>query len=275
MAALLGALAVLVVVLQRANAALFGEDDRGSAATEEVGAGETAAAAAPVVKLTIPEGFAIRDIAPAVKKVGINPAAYRRAVARARPPKGFLVKGERAPTMEGFLFPATYELPRPPTAGGLVTRQLDAFKEQFAAIDLRYARSKQLSRYDVLKIASLIEREAAAEADRPKIAAVIYNRLAAGMPLGIDATTQYEVGAWREPTGPELRADTPYNTRLRTGLPPTPIANPGAASLRAAAKPARADFLYYVAIPGDAKRRHFFTASFDEFTAYQQANPAE
>jgi uncharacterized YceG family protein len=228
-----------------------------------------------VVRLTIPEGFAIRDIAPAVRKVGINPAAYRRAVAKARPPKGFLVKGERAATLEGFLFPATYELPKPPTAGGLVARQLAAFTEQFAAVDLRYARSKQLSRYDVLKIASLIEREAAADVDRPKIAAVIYNRLAAGMPLGIDATTQYEIGAWREPTGPELRSDTPYNTRLRTGLPPTPIANPGAASLRAAARPARAAFLYYVAIPGDKQRRHFFTDSFDEFTAFQQENPAQ
>jgi uncharacterized YceG family protein len=156
-----------------------------------------------------------------------------------------------------------------------VARQLAAFAEQFAAVDLRYARSKQLSRYDVLKIASLIEREAAADVDRPKIAAVIYNRLAAGMPLGIDATTQYEIGAWREPTGPELRSDTPYNTRLRTGLPPTPIANPGAASLRAAARPARAAFLYYVAIPGDKQRRHFFTDSFDEFTAFQQENPAQ
>ena len=260
-------------MLQRANDALFG-DEADVAAPAEEERQETTPAAAPVVKLTIPEGFAIRDIAPAVRKVGINPAAYRRAVAKARPPRGFLAKGEKASTMEGFLFPATYELPKPATAGDLVTRQVAAFRDQFAALDLRYARSKQLTRYDVLKIASLIEREAAADVDRPKIAAVIYNRLAQGMTLGIDATTQYEIGAWREPTAPELRADTPYNTRLRPGLPPTPIANPGAKSLRAATKPARTDVLYYVAIPGDKQRRHFFTDSFDEFTAYQQANPA-
>ncbi len=272
-AALLGALAVVLLVVQRGNELLFGGGTDDEAAPTATGA--AAAAAVQTVKLTVPEGFAVRDIAPRVRQAGISPARYRAVAARARPPQGFLARGEKAPSIEGFLFPATYDIPKPVRADAFVRQQIAAFRENFAQVNMAYARSRNLSRYDVLKIASLIEREAAAPEDRGKISAVIYNRLKAGMPLQIDATTQYAIGAWREPTAPELRQDDPYNTRLRTGLPPTPICNPGLASLRAAARPARGTFLYYVAIPGDAKRRHFFTDSYDEFLRFQRENPAE
>ena len=268
MLVLLGALGVVAWAVKRANDELFGTDQ--AAETPPT----TAAAAPETVKLVVPEGFAIRDTARRVRRVGIAPAAYLRAARAARPPTGFLVKGERAPTAEGFLFPATYDVAWPATATALVRQQLAAFQTAFAKVDMRRARSKQLTSYDVLKIASLIEREAAAPEDRAKIAAVIYNRLKQRMPLQIDATTQYEIGAWREPTAPELRRDTPYNTRLHPGLPPTPICNPGLASLRAAAAPAPVAYLYYVAIPGDAKRRHFFTSSYSEFLRFQQTHPA-
>ena len=120
----------------------------------------------------------------------------------------------------------------------------------------------------------MIEREAAYPADRAKIAAVIYNRLHANMPLGIDATIQYRVGSWRVLNARDLRVTGGYNTRTHRGLPPTPICNPGLASLKAAAHPAKVPYLYYVAIPGDPKRRHHFSRTFADFQHFQQTHPA-
>jgi UPF0755 protein len=107
-------------------------------------------------------------------------------------------------------------------------------------------------------IASMVEREAQLDQERPLIAAVIYNRLHQGMVLGIDATTRYEYDNWTQPLlQSQLDADTPYNTRLNRGLPPTPIGNPGLASLKAAAHPAKASYLYYVVKPGTCGRHNF------------------
>ena len=119
------------------------------------------------------------------------------------------------------------------TRAALVDRQLDAFQQNFGSLDLRYARRRNLTRYDVVTIASMVEREAQLDRERPLIAAVIYNRLKLGMPLGIDATIRYVENNWSRPLlQSELDRDTPYNTRLHTGLPPTPIGNPGLASLQ-------------------------------------------
>jgi UPF0755 protein len=232
-------------------------------------------AAAPTVRLTIPEGRAIRDIAREdAPRAGISPSAYRAAVRAARPPAGYRATGNERLGMEGFLFPATYTLTKPVAASRLVSQQLTAFQRAAATVDFRDAARKNLTRYDVLIIASMIEREAAYPADRAKIAAVIYNRLHAGMPLGIDATIQYRMGSWRVLTGRDLRVRGRYNTRTHRGLPPTPISNPGLASLRAAAHPANVPYLYYVAIPGDAKRRHHFSRSYADFQHFQQTHPA-
>lgn len=232
----------------------------------------------PPKRLVVPEGYAVRDIAKAVSKVGLTAEQYRTAVEATGPPEGFLAAGETAegpdgPSLEGFLFPATYEVAQPPEAQALVDQQLVAFEDAFAQLDLTVPTARKLSKYDVLIIASMIEREAAAPEDRAKIAAVIYNRIKAKMPLGIDPTIQYAVGSWRKLKPADLEIDSPYNSRTEVGLPPTPIANPGLASLKAAASPAKVDFLYFVAIPGDAKRRHFFTESYDEFLQYQEDNP--
>jgi UPF0755 protein len=135
------------------------------------------------------------------------------------------------------------------------------------------AASRNLTRYDVLKIASLVERETADPAERRVVAGLIYNRLKAGMTLGIDSANQYANGSWRELTAADLEQDSPYNLRLERGLPPTPIANPGLASIKAAANPAKVDYLYMYAIKDDPKRRHFFTADYDEFLRYQKENP--
>src|SRR4029077_9014727 len=115
---------------------------------------------------------------------------------------------------------------------------------------MSYARSKHLTVYDVLTIASMVERESASAADRKKIAAVIYNRLHQHIPLGVDATLRFALRDWDKPlTVSQLRTDSPYNTRLHLGLPPTPIGSPGLAAMQAAAHPAKVKYLYYVANP--------------------------
>jgi UPF0755 protein len=228
----------------------------------------------PTKQLLIPEGLAARDIAELTPKIGLKAADYDAAVRQAKPPAGFLAKGEQAASMEGFLFPATYDVAQPPTGADLVDQQLAAFDTNFAEVDLSKAKTKNLTAYDVLKIASLIEREAAYGPDRRKIAAVIYNRLKAKMSLGIDATIQYAVGSWEPLKASDLEIESPYNSRKVKGLPPTPICAPGLASLKAAANPANVNYLYYVAIPGDPDRKHFFTKSYDAFLQYQKDHPA-
>jgi UPF0755 protein len=161
--------------------------------------------------------------------------------------------------LEGFLFPATYDFTARTPARRLVANQLAAFRRNWRGINLAYARSRNLTPYDVLTIASMIEKEAVAPDERGKVARVIYNRLHLGMKLGIDATIRYA-----------LNADTPYNTRAHYGLPPTPISNPGLASIQAAAHPNAGDWLYYVAAPD--KVHSFFTASAAEFEQYKAAH---
>jgi uncharacterized YceG family protein len=231
--------------------------------------------AAPTVRLTIPEGKAVRDIAREdAPRAGISPKSYRAAVRAAKPPPGYHATGNERLVMEGFLFPATYTLTKPVSATRLVSQQLNAYQRAAAKVDFSAAAKKNLTRYDILIIASMIEREAAYPADRAKIAAVIYNRLKANMPLGIDATIQYGVGSWRALDAGDLRIKGGYNTRTHRGLPPTPISNPGLASLQAAAHPAKVKYLYYVAIPGDKKRRHHFSRTFADFQHFQETHPA-
>ncbi len=207
-----------------------------------------------VVKLTIPEGFTRAQIAQRAHADGVsgnylvasthslelNPQHYGA-------PAG-------TPNLEGFLFPATYEIYADEPASRLVGRQLSAFEENFGTAQIRRAKALGITSYQLLIVASMVEREALIPGDRAKIAAVIYNRLHAGMPLGIDATIYYAVEQRRhiatytgELTESDLHIDSPYNTRLHTGLPPTPISNPGLASIEAAAHPAHVSYLYYVA----------------------------
>jgi UPF0755 protein len=235
--------------------------------------------APPTVTVTIPEGRSRRETAPLVKDAGLK-GSYMKASA-SQP--GFSPAQYGAPgttdSLEGFLFPATYELrENRASARELVGQQLAAFEQNFGEVDLRKARRKNLTPYDVLIIASMVEREAQVDKERPLIAAVIYNRLRDGMALGIDATTRYELGQWSRPLRvSELEADTPYNTRINPGLPPTPIGNPGLASMQAAANPARVDYLFYVVKPGTCGE-HAFSADDAQFqqdvAAYEAARAA-
>jgi uncharacterized YceG family protein len=158
------------------------------------------------------------------------------------------------PDLEGFLFPATYDMDPGAPVAQLVQKQLVAFHEHFGVSVIARARALHVTPYQLLTVASMVEREALIPGDRAKIAAVIYNRLAAGMPLGIDASIYYAVELasgiptyTHELTEAQLHIDSPYNTRTHIGLPPTPISNPGAASIEAAAHPAHVSYLYYVA----------------------------
>jgi UPF0755 protein len=238
-----------------------------------------AAAEAPVtLRIVFPEGFSVRQMADrvsevrkiAIRKRGVTPrltgVAYARAAAGTLPPAGFR-RYLRRRSVEGFLFPSLYEFTQQTRAQDLINDQLRAFQSRWSTIDLTRARAGNLTPYDVLIIASMIERETAAPEERRLVSAVIYNRLRKRMPLAIDATLRYGLGipGNRPLTQRHLRSRSPYNTRIHTGLPPTPIGNPGVPSMRAAARPAGRNYLYYLRRPGSI--RHFFTASEAEFCA--------
>jgi UPF0755 protein len=219
-----------------------------------------------VVTVTVPEGRSRREIAPTIPDSlrGDYLAATRRS--SALDPREY--NAPRGATLEGFLFPATYELGRGQPVDRLVRQQLSAFRQRFESTDLRYARSKNLTPYDVLIIASLVEREAAVAKERPLIASVIYNRLRESLRLDIDATVRFATGNWTRPLREsELHHPSPYNTRLHPGLPPGPIGNPGLDSIKAAARPARTGYLFYVVKPGTCNE-HQFAETDAEFQRY-------
>ena len=229
-----------------------------------------------ILRVVFPEGFTrkemiqrvaeVKEIARVKRKVTTKLLAgtYAAASKAAKVPAAFR---RDARGIEGFLFPATYEFTPKTTGKQLVADQIEFFNDNWAKVDLRFARTKQLTPYDVLIIASMVEKETIAPDERPLVAAVIYNRLKAGMALGIDATIRYglDVPGTEALRVSQLESDNPYNTRNRTGLPPTPIANPGLASMQAAAHPAKVKYLYFVRKPD--KVHHFFTASESEFFA--------
>jgi len=261
---LLGILAVVGL----ASASFLREDDPPPPPTETV-------PALARLRIIFPEGFTRREMADrvaAVREIAIHKrdvtprltrSGYLQATAGAKPPAAFR-KDWGGRSIEGFLFPSTYEFSQFTPSAGLVRDQLEHFRRQWEKVD-RYARSKNLTPYDVLIIASMIEKETVAPEERRLVAAVVYNRLRQGMPLGIDATIRYgrDVPGTEPLKQSDIDSDDPYNTRNRLGLPPTPISNPGLASMRAAAAPARVDYLYFVRKPDGV--HHFFTASESEF----------
>jgi UPF0755 protein len=218
----------------------------------------------PVIRVTIPEGKSRRETAPLARQAGLS-GDYVTASRASRQLDPRRYGAPRGATLEGFLFPATYELRTGATAQQLVKQQLLAFKQKLARVDLRYARSKNLTVFDVLTIASMVEREVMVPRERPLVAAVIYNRLRDGMNLGIDATLRFALSNWTQPLKvSELNSDTPYNTRNHPGLPPGPIGNPGLASIEAAAHPAKVPYLFYVVKPGTCGQ-HAFSSTDAQF----------
>jgi UPF0755 protein len=243
----------------------------------------TVPAGPKVLHIVFPEGFtrvqmaeridAVRKIAEQRRHVTprIASAGYLEATASSRLPGLFAGDGKRR-SLEGFLFPAEYAFFSNETARHFVGRQLVAFRRAFARVNMSYARSKNLTRYDVLIIASMIEREVVVPSERRLVSAVIYNRLHLRMPIGIDAALRYglDIPPTQSITQSELQSNSPYNVRKFRGLPPTPIGNPGLASIQAAAHPAHVPYLYYARRPD--RKHHFFTASYAAFQRFLVKN---
>ncbi len=225
----------------------------------------TSTAAEVPVRVTIPEGLRREDIAEIIdEQTTLSGEEYLRLTAAG--PRGRRLAGADGPrSLEGFLFPATYDVYRATTVEDLVEQQLTAYADRTAGIDYRAARSKNLTKYDVLILASMVEREVRVPEERRIVAGVMYNRLRNGMRLDIDATVQYALGFWKtELTATDLDNDSPYNTRKFPGLPPGPICNPGEASILAAANPVQTDYIYYVA-KNDGSGGHYFAKTPEEF----------
>ncbi len=234
----------------------------------------------PTVRATIPEGLRIRSTFPGERSVssvieeqtGVKASVFATLAESGRyslPP--YLPKGR---TAEGFLFPDTYEfVQKGLDANAIIKRMLSQFDTEASDLDLAAgAKALGLTPYQVVIVASMIEREAQVDKDRATIAGVIYNRLDAGQTLGIDATLLYD-----DPTPDgalstaDLASDSPYNTRINAGLPPTPIASPGRASLEAALHPEQTDYFYYVLCPPDGRGVHRFAVTYQEHLANVQA----
>jgi UPF0755 protein len=227
--------------------------------------------------VTIPEGYTRSQAAQVVEEAGV-PGSYTKKTIKSKFLDPADYGGKSAESLEGFLFPNTFEMkPKAPVAD-LVELQLKDFKRQIKKVDMKYAKSKNLTIFDVLIIASMIEDEAGVPKQRKQVAAVIYNRLSDGMPLGIDATIRFYNKNYTEPlTESELNEDSPYNTRENTGLPPGPINSPGLAAIQAAAHPAKSDYVFYVNKPNTCGELAFSTseAEFEaDVAAYEKAREA-
>jgi UPF0755 protein len=245
-------------------------------------------AVAPSIRLTIPEGWRLEQTADSLSASGVVVGAEYRKLASDptwRPTSdgggagpnayGFLDSRPAGATLEGYLYPDTYELVKErASAQDLLRRQLDnfarlaapAYEQAVAGGELR------LSLHQVVTLASIVEREAVLDDERPVIAGVYLNRLAKKMKLDADPTVQYAMGYqaasgqwWKTPVSLDEygQVESPYNTYLHDGLPPGPIASPGIASIRAVLHPAQHDYLYFVALP-DGSGRHAFSRTYEE-----------
>jgi peptidoglycan lytic transglycosylase G len=217
-------------------------------------------------RVTIPEGKTVREIAAILEKAGISSEEFLTEATGGRHAVSILPKGSK--NLEGALFPKTYDFKKGTTASQALDLLLTQFEKETAKLDWSAASTLGMSRYQILIIASMIEREARVPQDRGKIARVIYNRLARPMRLQIDATVQYGIfqktGSYKNPLlTTDYNFSSPYNTYLIDGLPPAPISSPGLASIDAALHPTDGKWLYYVLI--NDKGEHAFANTYEEF----------
>ena len=214
------------------------------------------------VWVTIPEGYTAKEIAQRLADAGAGSASdLERDFAR----DGIVVDGARTRGLEGFLFPSTYLVPLGASDAQLEGVFTGEFRRELPPDAAARAKALGVTVPQAVTVASLVEREAKADADRPAIAGVIYNRLRIGMPLQVDATIEYALPEHKAALSfADLKIDSPYNTYLHAGLPPTPIANPGRPSLEAAFHPSKSDDLYYVYC---GNGRHVFAKTLSEHQA--------
>jgi UPF0755 protein len=224
---------------------------------DRIAAGEVA-----LTKFTVPEGYRLTEIADAAESAGLCSADEFLSVCEAGDPKGRVPEGT---PLEGYLFPDTYFFDADTPPETVVETMLDRFFEIVTDEDIERVGAGGRSLHEVVILASLVEREAMVDEERPLVAAVFLNRLEKGITLGSCATVIYAMGRVPERiTIQDLKIDSPYNTYINTGLPPGPICSPGEASLRAAIEPADADYLYFVS-NGDGT--HTFSTTYAEHEA--------
>jgi UPF0755 protein len=225
----------------------------------------TAGEAAPILTITVPEGLTLEQTAQEVAaQSNVTAAQFEAAARRTDYGYGFL-EDPAIKSTEGFLFPKQYGFEQGTTASQMVNRMLEQYLLETQTLDISGARERlNLSEYQLVTVASLIEKEAANAHERPLVASVIYNRLRRGMPLQIDATVLYALhNSKQELSLADLKVDSPYNTYENRGLPPGPICSPSLQSLEAAINPAHTGYLYYVLKANGEE--HVFTTNYRDF----------
>ncbi|WP_255946119.1 endolytic transglycosylase MltG [Streptomyces odontomachi] len=216
--------------------------------------------------LTIPEGWRASQVYAAVDKALALPEG---TTLKAVPKADLKLPAEAKGNPEGYLYPATYPVTKRTTPQSLLAAMVATAAKKFSGPVVTGARSNAMSVYQVVTIASVVQAEAATPADMGKVARIIYNRLARGMPLQMDSTINYALNRSSvHTTEQDTRLNSPYNSYNRMGLPPTPIGNPGHPAIEAAINPTAGDWLYFVTVkPGDTR----FSSSYEE----QMANVTE
>ena len=218
--------------------------------------------------LRLIEGWRLSEAAAAVNKAfpSISKEDFLKAAVVGDRKNSVLAGLPPESSLEGFLFPDTYFFKPTATAAQIVDTLLDQFEQRVGQTVRQAAVDRKTTVYDIVKLGSIVEREARDRAESATIAGVYANRLAIGMKLDADPTVQYAVGEWREPTLQDLEIDSPYNTYKNAGLPPTPICSPGQAAVEGAAKPANVPYLYFVA-KNDGTGDHAFAKTLEEHEA--------
>lgn len=220
------------------------------------------------VVLKIIEGWRLTEVATAVNKAfpAISKDAFVAASVVGERKNAVLAGLDPKTSLEGFLFPDTYFVRPDATAAQLVDLLLNTFEQRVGVLLRTAANERKTTIYDLVKLASIVEREARDRSESEAVAGVYANRLRIGMKLDADPTIQYALGDWRELSLDDLKLESPYNTYRVAGLPPTPICNPGLRALQGAARPAAHEFLFFVA-KGDASGQHIFARTLEEHEA--------
>ena len=220
------------------------------------------------IVLRIIDGWRLTEVATAVNKAfpGVTKEAFTAAAVVGERKNTVLAGMDPTAPLEGYLFPDTYFMRPDTTAPQIVDVLLDTFERKIGATLRAASAERKVAIYDIVKLASIVEREARDRSESPTIAGVYTNRLRIDMKLDADPTIQYAIGEWRELSLDDLKLDSPYNTYLYRGLPPTPIANPGVAALEGAAKPADVPYFYFVA-KNDGTGGHAFAVTLEEHEA--------
>lgn len=218
------------------------------------------------IRITIPEGYTVGDIAIVLEKNQIMKAKDFLAEAKTYVPYPYM-KGTKPATypVEGFLFPSTYEIPVGATPRDVIQMMADEMNRYLTPAVKKQIQAQHMSIHDFVTLASIVERESLFDADRPTIAGVFKKRLAHGIPLQSDATISYVLGYAKENvTIGDTQLQSPYNTYVSKGLPPGPIANPGKKALDAVLHSENTDYLYFVA---DKEGHNHFSKSYEEHLA--------